>query len=149
MSIKINKLPSANNVLTGSAVPLVVTRDMIRNFGNSEDYVEMHLSDPADKVIYSIVPFSNYTVPGTFLPSVDPATIQELNFNTEQDLKNLNILFGDYKVTYNVLRPVIVKSFNPSLFIKEISGDRTELRLATNNITDDVLIANTNEFISN
>lgn len=152
MSITINKIPSANNILTGSAASLVVTRDMIRNFGAPEDYIEMHLSDPANKVILSFVPFTNYTIPGIFLPPASQSTdydIKDLTFNPEQDLKNLNILFGDYKITYNILRPVIVKSYNPSLFIKEISGDRTEIRLATNNISDNDIITNTSEFISN
>jgi hypothetical protein len=109
----------------------------------------MHLSDPSGKIIYSIVPFSNYTVPGIFIPSVDPATIQELVFDPEKDLLNLNILFGDYRINYNILRPVVVKNFNPSLFIKEISGNRTEIRLSTNNISNSDIIANTNEFIRN
>ena len=148
MSITITKSSVTNNILTGSAVPLVVTRDMVRNFGSPEDYIEMHLSDPSNKIIYSIVPFRNYIIPGTFQPST-AYTIQELIFNPEQDLKNLNILFGDYKITYNILRPVIVKDYNPSLFVKEISGDRTEIRLSTNNISDDDIITNTNEFISN
>ena len=149
MSITIKQIFSDNNILTGSSSNLVVTRDMIRNFGQPEDYVEMILSDPAEKIIAFIVPFSNYTIPGIFEPNVDPTTIQELIFDPAADLTNLGVQSGDYKVTYNILRPVIVKSFNPSLFIKEISGDRTEIRLTTNNIPEDDLINNTTEFIQN
>ena len=47
---------------------------------------------------------------------------------------NIGIQFGDYITTYNILRPQIVKSSNPGLFIKEISSDRTEIRLSSNNI---------------
>jgi len=146
MSTTIKKIPTSNNILTGSASQLVVTRDMVRNFGSAEDYVEMNISDPSGKNIYSIVPFTGYTIPGTFQPSTT-YTIQELNFDPALDLKNAGIQFGDYVVTYNILRPVIVKSYNPSLFIKEISGDRTEIRLSTNNIPNDEIITNTNEFI--
>jgi len=147
MSTTIKQIFNNNNILTGSSSNLVVTRDMIRNFGQPEDYVEMILSDPANKVLNTIVPFSNYTIPGIFQPKVDPATIQELIFDPSTDLKNLGIRSGDYKIIYNILRPVIVKSYNPSLFIKEISGDRTEIRLTTNNIPNDEIINNTNDFI--
>ena len=149
MSITIKQIFSNNNILTGSSSTLVVTRDMVRNFGQPEDYVEMILADPANKVLNTIVPFSNYTIPGIFQPKVDPATIQELIFDPSTDLKNLGIQSGDYKVTYNILRPVIVKSYNPSLFIKEISGDRTEIRLSTNNISNNDIVTNTAEFINN
>ena len=40
-----------------------------------------------------------------------------------------------------------VKNYNPSFFIKEISGDRTEIRLSTNNLTDSVLQESTLNFI--
>ena len=149
MSITIKQIFNNNNILTGSSSALVVTRDMVRNFGQPEDYVEMILADPAGKIINSIAPFTGYTIPGIFQPKEDPATIQELTFNPETDLKNLGIQFGDYRVTYNILRPVIVKSYNPSLFIKEISGDRTEIRLTTNNISENDLVDNTTQFIQN
>ncbi len=146
MSTEIKKILSTNNILTGSAFPLVLTRDMVRNFGSPEDYVEMHLSDPSGKVSFSIVPFKGYKTPGNFQPS-SSFTIQELIFDPAKDLEDLGIKFGNYNITYNILRPVIVKSFNPSLFIKEISGDRTEIRLSTNNIPVSALTQNTNEFI--
>lgn len=148
MSTVINKITSTNNILTGSAFPLVVTRNMVRNFGSSEDYVEMHLSDPSGRVSFSIVPFKDYIIPGGFQPSTT-YTIKELVFDPGKDLENLGIKFGNYNVTYNILRPIIVKSYNPSLFIKEISGDRKEIRLSTNNIPNSELIQNTNEFIQN
>lgn len=143
--IEVNKIPTNNNILTGSASQLVVTRDMVRNFGSSEDYVELNISDPSGKVIYSLVPFSGYEIPGSFQT---PTSIQELIFNPTQDLKNIGIQSGKYILTYNILRPVIVKNYNPGLFINEISGDRKEIRLTTNNITNDELIANANEFIN-
>jgi hypothetical protein len=148
MSTVINKITSTNNILTGSAFPLVVTRNMVRNFGSSEDYVEMHLSDPSGRVSFSIVPFKDYIIPGGFQPSTT-YTIKELVFDPGKDLENLGIKFGNYNVTYNILRPIIVKNYNPSLFIKEISGDRKEIRLSTNNIPNSELIQNTNEFIQN
>ena len=147
MATIINKIQTNNSILSGSQVQLVVTRDMVRNYGAPEDFVEMHITDPSDKNVFSVTPFKDFTIPGTFQVST-AYTIQELVFDPSTDLKNIGISFGDYKVTYNVLRPKIVKDYNPSLFIKEISGDRTEIRLGTNNIDNYTLTTNTTEFIN-
>ena len=146
MATVVNNLTVSNNILSGSSSQLVVTRDMVRNFGAPEDFIELHISDPSGKVLYSYVPFKGYTIPGKFESST-AYTIKELIFDPTTDLKNSGISYGDYTLTYNVLRPKIVKESNPSLFIKEISGDRTEIRLSTNNIATTEIQTNTNEFI--
>jgi len=143
--IEIKKIQSISNILTGSASQLVVTRNMTRNFGSAEDYVELHISDPSDKVIYSLSPFTGYNIPGNFQTT---SSIQDLVFDPTTDLKNIGIQSGKYNLTYNVLRPVIVKNYNLGLFINEISGDRTEIRLSTNNITSDELVNNASDFIN-
>jgi hypothetical protein len=147
MATTIGKISTVNTILSGSQDQLVVTRDMVRNYGAPEDFIEMHVTDPADKNIFSVVPFTNFTIPGVFQPAT-AYTVQELIFDPATDLNNLGITFGDYNVIYNILRPKIVKSFNPSLFIKEISGDRTEIRLATNNIDNSEFTTNVIDFIN-
>ena len=136
MSITVTKLSYSNNILSGSASVLVPSRDMVRNFGADGDFVEMHVSDPAGKHLYSVVPFTNYKVPGLFQPT-DAYSIQELEFNPDIDIKNLGIQFGDYRIQYNILRPKVVLGTNDRpFFLKEISPNRLELRLSTNNITN-------------
>jgi hypothetical protein len=148
MATTVTNISVSNNILSGSSSQqLVITRDMVRNFGAPEDYVELHISDPSGKVLYSYSPFKGYTIPGTFAPST-AYTIQELVFDPAKDLQNTGIRYGDYKLTYNILRPKIVKDSNPSLFIKEISGDRTEIRLSTNNISTTDIQVNTSDFIN-
>jgi len=146
MATTVNNVTVSNNILSGSSAQLVVTRDMVRNFGAPEDFVELHISDPSGKVIYSFVPFKGYQIPGNFQAST-AYTIKELLFDPTADLQNAGIGYGDYRLTYNVFRPKIVKDSNPNLFIKEISGDRTEIRLSTNNISTSEIQSNTNEFI--
>ena len=146
MATTVTSVFSSSNILPGSSSQLVVTRDMVRNFGAPEDFVELHISDPSGKILYSFVPFKGYTIPGKFQAST-AYTIQELIFDPAKDLKNVGISYGDYRLTYNVFKPKIVKDSNPSLFIKEISSDRTEIRLSTNNISTTDIQVNTNEFI--
>jgi hypothetical protein len=146
MATTVTKINTSNNILPGSSSTLVASKDMTRNFGAPEDYVELHISDPAGKHLFSVVPFLNYKVPGGLIPT-DTYNIQELEFDPAIDLKNLGISFGDYVLTYNILRPKISPSYNLSFFIKEISPDRTEIRLSTSNLTNTDIENNTLDFI--
>jgi hypothetical protein len=147
MATTITPIFVSDTILTGSASGLVVTRDMIRNFGSTGDYVEMHLLDPADKIIFSVSPFTNYKIPAP-IAGATGFVIQELEFDPEQDLKNLGVQFGRYKIVYNILRPKLVFDDILSLFITEISGDRTEIRLDTNNIGNTIFRDNIIDFIN-
>jgi len=146
MAVNINKIITNNSILTGSSVDLVSSKNMTRNFGSAEDYVELYIEDPAGDNLYSIIPFMNYQTPGIYQPT-DTYNIQELEFDPATDLQDLAISYGDYILTYNVLRPKIVKNYNLSFFIKEISADRTEIRLSTNNISNTDIETNTLDFI--
>ena len=73
----------------------------------------MHISDPSGKLIYSIIPFQNYTIPGTFSPTKDNiGSIQELVFDPETDLKNIGIRQGDYVITYEEFIEIKKKQTN-------------------------------------
>ena len=123
-------ISSLNNdtIITGSAAQLLSSKDMIRRFGQPQDYIELHVTDPADKLLVSIIPFTDYKIPGDFLPNSD-VDITDIVLDPEKDSKNLGLTFGDYVFTYHILRPLIYNTFSPSLFIKEISSNRKELRL--------------------
>ena len=146
MAVNINKIITNDSILTGSSVDLVSSKNMTRNFGSAEDYVELYIEDPAGDNLYSIIPFMNYQIPGIYQPT-DTYNIQELEFDPAADLQDLAISYGDYILTYNVLRPKIVKNYSLSFFIKEISADRTEIRLSTNNISNTDIETNTLDFI--
>jgi hypothetical protein len=146
MATTVNKILSNNNILPGTSVDLVVSKEMVRNFGSAEDYVELHIEDPAGRHLYSIIPFLNYQIPGNFQPS-EVTVVQDLEFDPATDLQDLGVSYGDYILSYNILRPKIVKSYGLSLFIKEISSDRTELRLSTNNIPNNEIEINAIDYI--
>jgi RNA-directed DNA polymerase len=100
---------------------------MVRFFNPSSDYIEMHVINiNTDDIIYTISPFNNYNIPGTFQPGED-VFIEDIIFNPDTDLKNLGIVEGNYKVQYNILRPKINGSSALIFFIKEISSNKKEL----------------------
>jgi hypothetical protein len=147
MASTVTKIIKNSNILSSSSSELVTTKNLIRNFGSLEDYVEMHIEDPLGEYLFSVSPFTNYRIPGTYQPSESP-TIQDLEFSPDVDLKNLGIQNGDYVITYNVLRPKIITNSNLNFFIKEISPDRTELRIVTNNISEEEFKENSFLFIN-
>jgi len=135
-----------NNILSGSSAALVGTVNQTRNFGVPGDYVEMNVYNLGDTFLFQVSPFRDYKLPGTF---VDETTlVQELEFDWGKDLTNLGINAGDYKTEYNILRPKIVNTNDRIFFVKEISADRTEIRLSTNNVSNEVLTQGALEFIN-
>ena len=120
MSTTVLKLPVNSNILSGSSSTLVPSKEMMRTFGNPEDYIELHVSDPIGNILYSVIPFKGYSVPGNIQPTSGSVSIKEVSFDPASDLKNLGLQFGDFNVTYNILRPKINPTFDRTFFIKEI-----------------------------
>jgi len=147
MSTKVTQISLNNNILSGSVSTLVPTKNMVRNFGNTEDYIELHITDPAEKNLYSIVPFANYKVPSNTVPQAG-LSVEKVTFDPAADLANLGITYGKYNVYYNIFRPKVILDYTKSIFIKEISKDRTEIRLYSNNVTPSQFQTNTNNFIA-
>jgi hypothetical protein len=148
MATTYTRILNNNNILSGSLEGQVLTKDMTRNFVfNSDDYVEMHVFDPANKLIYSIPNFKGYNIPG--IPASNNfLAVQELIFNPGKDLTNLGVRTGKYRTVYNVLRPKIVFSSSETFFIKEISPSRKEIRLRTGNLTNEEIQTQTYNFIN-
>ena len=138
----VTKIPSQNNILSGSASNVVSTTNIINNFTPSTDYVEMNILNPLGKIIFHVSNFKGYTIPSLGPQSTNSVDVQDITFDPISDLKNIGLSSGEYVVKYNLLKPQIVQSNNKPFFIKEISADRTEIRLSTNTISNTVLESN-------
>jgi hypothetical protein len=146
MPIVINPIANNSNILDSNSSFLVPSRNIIRSFGNPEDYMEMHISDPLGKILFSVTPFKNYKVEGNYLPT-ENIDIEDIIFSPEVDATNIALSNGSYVIKYNIFRPKVYLSNNRGFFIKEISADRTEIRLVNNNISPENLVAQANTFI--
>ena len=114
MAVTVTKIKNQNNILNVSSSVEIISRDMIRYFNGSTDFIEMHVIDyNTNNVIYTVSPFNNYKIPGTFLPT-STILVEDLEFSPDVDLNNLGIKNGNFKVQYNILRPKIT---NLSAFI--------------------------------
>ena len=106
-------------------------------FNPTEDYVEYFIYDLNGNIIDSIIGYTNYSLLDNNL-YIDPV----------QDSSNLNVDTGIINVLYNFYRNELSSSVDSTYYISEISSNRTEVRLATNNLSELEVISSTNEFIT-
>jgi hypothetical protein len=114
---------------------LVSSRDYIRQFGLPEDYVEYHIYTNGGSLLFSNNNYTDYKVPGDLQGSTNTYT-EELQLFPESVVEQLGFTYGTFIVQFNILRKKIVNVNDPVFFIKEISSDRTEIRVSTNVISN-------------
>ena len=71
----------------------------------------------------------------------------DILINHIDDLENIGLDVGVFNSIYNFYRPRLASDQNNNYYIKEISSDRTELKLVSNFISNVNIIDSTNEFI--
>ena len=148
MAISVFKTPVDNNILSGSAVTLVNSVNQVRSFGVTGDYVEFNIYDLNNRFLYQQSPFNGYKIPGDYPTTEGEILYQELEFDPSQDIQNVGFSYGNYILEYNILRPKIINTSDKIFFIKEISADRTEIRISTNNVSNTALTDGTLAFIN-
>jgi len=110
--------------------------DVSREFGAEQDRVELHIYNANNQLLRSLYNFSNYTVQNT---SEDSSLYNNIYLDPENDLKSLGYNLGKYTPVYSFYRSLFLSNSDTRFFIKEISSDRTELRVTTNDISYDAL----------
>jgi hypothetical protein len=117
-----------------------------RKFGLPEDYIELHIYDLNNNLLTSNYRYQNYKSLLTSLPSTSNLQI-DLNIDPFFDATGLGYDQGSVKLSYNIFRNLFGSSIDNKFYIKNISTDRTELRIANNNISNDDLSAFYNNFL--
>jgi hypothetical protein len=117
-------------------VPLLNGFDVSREFGAEQDTVELHIYNANNQLLRSLYNFPNYTVQTT---TDNSSFYDTVYLDPETDLKSLGYNLGKYNPVYNFYRPLFLSNSDTRFFIKEISSDRTEIRVTTNDISYDAL----------
>ncbi len=118
-------------------VVLINPIQLQRTFGTGNDYIETHIYDLNSNLLKSDYNFINYKSLTNSLPGPS-GTLTELTVDPLIDTINNGYSYGTVDITYNIFR----NSFGNTkdrLYIKDISTDRTELRITSNNISGDQL----------
>ena len=116
---------------------LIANNDLDTSFTGSTDYIQAYIYDENQNRISSQVPFTNYTI-----------TEGNVVLTPSNDLERLGFDIGSYYISYDFYRPRLASTLNTQYYISEISSDRTEIRLDSTQIDNELLISSSLEFIS-
>ena len=115
------------------------SKEISTSFGRDEDFIELHVFNNSNQLIFSEQDFKDYTL------EREGDKVTAININAEQILADRNFTTGEYIIKVHVLRN---KIFNTSFFpflTREISVSRREIKsiaLDTNNTLFDQEIEN-------
>lgn len=107
-------------------------------FDATKDYVEYFVYDANRELLQSSTdsPYTSYRIYDNQI-AIDP----------QQDIVDEGYYSGQYYTVYNFLTNLLASNSDNKFFISEVSSDRTEIRLDTTTIANDLLIAGANDLI--
>jgi hypothetical protein len=115
-------------------VRLFIPQTLQENFGLQNDYIEYFVYDAGDNLLNTNYSYKNFKLPQTsFVESIGSLPIIEID--PIKDLQTLGYSSGEFKVQYNLFNNKL-SSPKAELFLKEISADRTELRVGSTVLTN-------------
>ena len=130
--------------------PILLKED----FGQPQDYIEYFVYDAGGNLLNVNYSYRDFKLPNT--QGQTPGDYNDIsvgvisNYNSQsysslpvieidpvKDLQNLGYSSGEFKVQYNLFNNKISDSSQSGLFLKEISADRTELRVGSTILTNE------------
>jgi hypothetical protein len=143
-------------------IDLMSSKDLQEDFGGSGDYIEYYAYDIGGNLLNSDYNYINYKLPPTngLTPAVSTSPNIDGNIQTTDigidstlvlqtsslypiieidpvnDLQTLGYSSGEFTTKYTFFKNILSNNNDRALFIREISPDRTELRLASTTLTD-------------
>ena len=117
---------------------LVSNSNVDITFDPSLDTVEYLVFDLNKNILFYNPFYPGYSILGT-----------NINIDPQANLENEGYTEGQYITKYNFVSNLLGSSFVSKLYIEEISSDRTELRLNTTQISNDVLVFEANRLADN
>jgi hypothetical protein len=93
-------------------------------WSDNKDYIEYYVYNLNGDVIESDLDLQNYL-----------STDKGLSINPDQDIQNLGFVEGTFNTLYHFFNPLLSSSIDINYYISQISSDRTELKLNTNQLT--------------
>jgi hypothetical protein len=108
-------------------------------FGQPNDYIEYFVFDLGGTTLNSDYNYRAYKLPAT--SAYSQSLLPNLEIDPIEDIKNLGYESGEVTVRYNFFRKISGEPFDNSLYIQQISSDRTELRVNSTVLSNQQLSA--------
>jgi hypothetical protein len=115
------------------------------NFGLGNDYIEYHITDALGRLLSQNYSYLSYKSSSDVALNLD-GTYSSLEIDPVEDLKQ-RYNNGEFRVIYNFFRNKIGTPVSP-LFIKEISDDRTEIRVGSTFLNNTLIKEQTDVLIN-
>ena len=118
-------------------INLIPVEEISSQFDPFNNYVEYTIKSPDGSYQITEQNFLNYKIINDYSPT-NTSLVYSVDINPENDLIIRGFTNGEYNVIYNFLNNELSSSSdNRAYYIKEISSDRTEIRLASNIISNE------------
>lgn len=121
---------------------LIANQEVTSTFNPETDYIEYYVYGLNNSLLYPSL--EDGTIPYSLYSLLD----NDIYINPSLDLQTIGFDQGGYNTLYNFYSNRLNSSFSTQYFISEISSDRTEIRLDSNDIDDVDIISSVNAFIS-
>ena len=112
---------------------LIQSARISRPFGQPEDYIEYFIYDVNGELLTSNYFVSDYT---PINPDPVSGNYSSLQIDPEKDVKAEGFDRGTVSINYNFFRKLFRSSITQQFWIKEISTDRTEIRVARQDLSN-------------
>ena len=117
---------------------LIVQSQLDTVFSNDTDYIEYYIYDQNQNLIF----------PSTTIALLDyDIRDGDILLDPQKDLENSGFDLGVYNILYSFYRKRLSSNISEKYFITDISSDRTEIRLDSNIISNELIISSSNSFI--
>ena len=117
---------------------LIVQSQLDTVFSNDTDYIEYYIYDQNQNLIF----------PSTTTQLLDYDVREgDVILSPSENLSSLGYNLGIYNILYTFYRKRLASNISEKYFISNISSDRTEIRLDSNVINNDLIISSSNDFI--
>lgn len=115
--------------------PLLEPFSIPSSFDVTKNTIELHVYDLTSQLLFSTYDYKQYTVSTKSIAS--PTNITILSVDPVEDIKTYGFEPSDVKLVYNFINKLTDTKGNSRFFIKEISPNRTELRISSTEIEED------------
>ncbi len=128
----IDSTPYVEQTYNEKDINLLSPVNINKEFGESNDIIEMHILSPSGDILFSNYNFTDYRKVNNVNNS---SLFDTIALDPIKDVKLHGYSIGQFDIIYNFNRLLFNSSNNSRFFIKEISRDRTELKITSNDLT--------------
>jgi hypothetical protein len=128
-------------------INLLESQTLQEDFGLTDDYIEYFVSDAVGNILNTNYTYRDFKSPNTSYVNPKNNGLPIIEIDPVKDLQNLGYTSGEFRVQYNLFTNKISNP-NAELFLKEISADRTELRVGSTILTNEQIESGSLELIN-